>query len=432
MLHRARPGLSPGARLRAEIDRLGLDQGAVADATCVSRQTINNIVNGRQAISRAMAGKLGRLTGRSSDYWLQSQFFDAQQQSADERGSRSELAPSHAGDGFRPSAILVNHQIIRAVESGIIGVDPFRPANVQLVSLDLTLDDFIITTDGEEIDISDEQAFSLEAGRTVNVRTCEYIELPPDYVGRVGAMTRLARFGIIMSHGFQVDPGFKGHLQFCLFNAGGRRFELRSGVPIISLELIPLNAVPSTDRRATVQVQAASDRAAVLSHFRSDDCDRLVRNALRGHVKIEAVSGEFVASVQELDIQIVQTTEESAISSAIRSALRTLAALRAHPRAKTELGEKYDAFFERLAARLQLGEDQYRRALIALGIWETERHSALVKLRDGSKAMLQPPTGSARITLKHLAQQLREDPRDLVLAFSGITADFAGERQPSL
>jgi addiction module HigA family antidote len=68
---------TPGAHLRAEIERLGLDQVAIAEATGVSRQTINNIVNGRQAISRAMAAKLGRLTGRSSDYWLRSRFSRA-------------------------------------------------------------------------------------------------------------------------------------------------------------------------------------------------------------------------------------------------------------------------------------------------------------------------------------------------------------------
>ncbi len=66
--------LTPVEHLRAEIERLGLDQVAVSRATGVSRQSINNIVNGRQPISRAMAGKLGRLTGHSSDYWLRASF----------------------------------------------------------------------------------------------------------------------------------------------------------------------------------------------------------------------------------------------------------------------------------------------------------------------------------------------------------------------
>src|SRR5262245_47474451 len=76
MLYQEHEGLSPGAHLRAEIERLGLDQVEVAEATGVSRQTINNIVNDRQPISRSMAGKLGRLTKRPSDYWLRANFPD--------------------------------------------------------------------------------------------------------------------------------------------------------------------------------------------------------------------------------------------------------------------------------------------------------------------------------------------------------------------
>jgi hypothetical protein len=41
MLPQDQGGLTPGAHLRAEIKRLGLDQVRIAEATGVSRQTIN-------------------------------------------------------------------------------------------------------------------------------------------------------------------------------------------------------------------------------------------------------------------------------------------------------------------------------------------------------------------------------------------------------
>ncbi|MGA7974040.1 MAG: HigA family addiction module antitoxin, partial [Pseudolabrys sp.] len=160
--------LAPGEHLRAEIERLGLDQIAVSQATGVSRQTINNIVNGRQPISRAMAGKLGRLTGRSSDYWLRAEF---------PRPGEAHGAATTADDSARPLGVgvLVNHQIERAVKDGIIEIDPFEDANLQPASIDLTLDDFIITTAGEKIDITDGQTFVLRAGLAVNVSTKEWI-----------------------------------------------------------------------------------------------------------------------------------------------------------------------------------------------------------------------------------------------------------------
>lgn len=228
--------LRPGEHLRAEIKRLGLDQIAVSKATGVSRQSINNIVNGRQAISRAMASKLARLTGHSSDYWLRASFPRKQQ-----KRIRPRAEPRPLGVG-----VLVNHQIVRAVRDGIIGIDPFDEANVHLASLDLTLDNFVVTADGDRVDIDGER-FLLKGGRTVNVTTREWIELPQDYMGRVGPMTGLAKLGIVTAHGFQIHPGHKGNLQFCLFNAGARDFELRSGDPVISIEIMPLSATPSYD-----------------------------------------------------------------------------------------------------------------------------------------------------------------------------------------
>lgn len=69
--------LTPGERLRAEIRRQGLDQGKLAELTNVSRQTINNIVNGRYPISRGMAARLALLTGQRLQYWLQDEFSEA-------------------------------------------------------------------------------------------------------------------------------------------------------------------------------------------------------------------------------------------------------------------------------------------------------------------------------------------------------------------
>src|SRR4051794_35802551 len=118
MLRQDHAGLTPGAHLRAEIERLGLDQVAVAKATGVSRQTINNIVNDHQTISRAMAGKLGRVTGRSSDYWLQAAF--ANSSFGAESHEAGELHPGNAQVGHadvRPGSVLVDHQIVRAIEN---------------------------------------------------------------------------------------------------------------------------------------------------------------------------------------------------------------------------------------------------------------------------------------------------------------------------
>ncbi|MDP2411685.1 MAG: HigA family addiction module antitoxin [Pseudolabrys sp.] len=119
-------GVSPGEHLRMEIRRLALDQVAVGRATGVSRQSINNIINGRQAVSRAMAIKLGRLTGHSADYWLRASFPTG----ADDR------YPAGSDKRLGGAGVLVNHQIAQAVKRGIIVIEPFHSGLIRAASID--------------------------------------------------------------------------------------------------------------------------------------------------------------------------------------------------------------------------------------------------------------------------------------------------------
>lgn len=234
--------LSPGEHLRAEIKRLGLDQIAASKAAGVSRQSINNIINDRQSISRAMAGKLARLTGRGSDYWLRDSF------PAGQRAGKGGSPDDNGAARSLQSGILVDHQIVSAVSDGIIGIDPFAARSVKAASVELSLDDIVVTADGKKVDIRRGKGFLLAAGRFVSVSTKERIAFPRDYVGRVGALKQLVSAGIVTSHALQIEPGFDGHLHIGLFNAGGRQFRLRAGEPVIGVEVVRLAATPSDGR----------------------------------------------------------------------------------------------------------------------------------------------------------------------------------------
>lgn len=224
---------SPGAHLRAVLRRLGLDQVAVSKATGVSRQSVNNIINGRQPISRAMAGKLGRLTGHSSDYWL-SEWFGQNARS----GRRSAAAP------------LVNHEIARAVQKGVIAIKPFVSGHLRTASIDLTLGGEIVTGD-DKINLAHKKHLSLKPGCALRATTAEIIELPYDYLGRFGAIPRLTDGCVILSGDLHIEPGFKGSVRFVLFNAGPAAFPLRFGDAIGTLEVISLSAEPDRPRVVT-------------------------------------------------------------------------------------------------------------------------------------------------------------------------------------
>ena len=225
---------SPGAHLRAELKRLGLDQVTVSKATGVSRQSVNNIINGRQPISRAMAGKLGRLTGHSSDYWLSESF-----------GQRRVL------ERARAAAPLVNHQIDRAVRDGVIAIKPFVTGHLRTASIDLTLGGEIMVN-GDKIDLGRRKLLKLKPGCALRAATAEVIELPPDYLGRFGAVAELIAACVILSGALHVEPGFKGAVPFVLFNAGPAPVPLRLGDIIGTLEILSLGAAARPERPAVV------------------------------------------------------------------------------------------------------------------------------------------------------------------------------------
>ncbi len=64
----------PGAMLREDfLPDYGLTVSGLAEALGVSRQTINELLRGRRAVSPEMALRLSRLFGNSPEFWLNAQ-----------------------------------------------------------------------------------------------------------------------------------------------------------------------------------------------------------------------------------------------------------------------------------------------------------------------------------------------------------------------
>jgi antitoxin HigA-1 len=68
------PPTHPGAMLREDfMPDYGLTVTTLADALGVSRQTVNELLRERRALSSAMALRLSRLFGNSPEFWLNAQ-----------------------------------------------------------------------------------------------------------------------------------------------------------------------------------------------------------------------------------------------------------------------------------------------------------------------------------------------------------------------
>lgn len=68
---RTRPPVHPGEFLREDfLPDFGLTATGLASALGVSRQTINELLRERRAVSPEMALRLARLFGNSPEFWL--------------------------------------------------------------------------------------------------------------------------------------------------------------------------------------------------------------------------------------------------------------------------------------------------------------------------------------------------------------------------
>jgi antitoxin HigA-1 len=64
----------PGEMLREDfLSDYGLTASRLAEAVGVSRQSINELLRGRRAVSPEMALRLSRLFGNSPEFWLNAQ-----------------------------------------------------------------------------------------------------------------------------------------------------------------------------------------------------------------------------------------------------------------------------------------------------------------------------------------------------------------------
>lgn len=71
---RTRRPVHPGEMLREDfLPEYGLSVAGLADAAGVSRQSVNELLRGRRAVSTEMALRLGRLFGNAPEFWLNAQ-----------------------------------------------------------------------------------------------------------------------------------------------------------------------------------------------------------------------------------------------------------------------------------------------------------------------------------------------------------------------
>ena len=181
---------------------------------------------------------------------------------------------------------LSDRDILRALETGRIGINPFpAPHKIKGVTVDLRLDHrFRVFNDhkapyidlgGEraslqrqldmimsrEIVIDEGDAFFLHPGELALASTLETITLPDDLVGWLDGRSSLARLGLMVHvTAHRIDPGWHGQIVLEIFNSGKLPLALKPGMDIcaINFETLSSPAAAPYNRRADAKYKNQS------------------------------------------------------------------------------------------------------------------------------------------------------------------------------
>lgn len=120
------------------------------------------------------------------------------------------------------SAVLSNHDILKAVDEGRVGIDPFSAKRIQNNSYKLSLSETVVFAPGD----------------FKNVWTLEKVSLPNNLAGLLTARSVWARKGLFFCASIGVDAGFSGNLVVELFNVSDSHITVPKGEPFVHLWLL--------------------------------------------------------------------------------------------------------------------------------------------------------------------------------------------------
>jgi len=155
--------------------------------------------------------------------------------------------------------LLSDRDIIAAVESGRLVVDPWDAELLQPSSVDVRLDRYFRVFNNTQythidpglqqdeltslIEPKGDDPFVLHPGEFVLGSTLEVVTLPDDLAGRLEGKSSLGRLGLLThsTAGF-IDPGFTGHVTLELSNVANLPIMLWPGMKIGQLCLFRLSS----------------------------------------------------------------------------------------------------------------------------------------------------------------------------------------------
>ena len=138
--------------------------------------------------------------------------------------------------------LMTDGEIREALGTGKMAIGNYDESRLEPCSYDARLGgQALISRDYALVDLTKANSVTLRAGDFALVLTEESFQLPLDMAAHIGMKSVLARRGLMLLAGMQIDPGFKGHLRLGLYNASGRAITVDYLDPICMIEFHALS-----------------------------------------------------------------------------------------------------------------------------------------------------------------------------------------------
>lgn len=117
-------------------------------------------------------------------------------------------------------------------------IAPFEPKRTKSGAYELSLAPRFLITPGGSADALPSPAVAavkIPPGQFALLYTEEYVKIPKNVIAFISLKGRVKFKGLINISGFQVDPGFTGHLKFSVYNASGDDVHLNVHEPCFAI-----------------------------------------------------------------------------------------------------------------------------------------------------------------------------------------------------
>jgi dCTP deaminase len=135
-------------------------------------------------------------------------------------------------------------------------IEPFDEERIESASYELSLGKEVYISalpdtpqqDRKKILLNERDTVAIPPGQFAFLITSEKVAVPRHAIALISMKFKAKAKGLINVSGFHVDPGYKGHLIFAVYNAGPLNFHVECGQRLFSIWFANLDAVDEHPR----------------------------------------------------------------------------------------------------------------------------------------------------------------------------------------